>query len=383
MPFTQTVVGEMDTLYFGIGLRNIGDSDRKKSRENYPGIAAFFDGLDDYNEGVADLMFPIERLRSQDRRFRYTERPTSVRHYKSVDKRLMMPEWMIGQELTFNIPDRYYKVLHSETIGGAVALMLGYAEGHEPTPGGAIPTRLFPITFNYQDDFSNVRRSGLVQVRGRAPKSVEVTAAGDAPLRLSTAGGRTSVQLEAAVSPASALQQVNWEVIRGKEIVTIDENGLLKVNDSGLLGFVTVRASAPGHSEVYHDIDLKVTTYQLINLGGNNQTLPRGGTSNYPLLYTVNDLLDNECIPDLRGANAAEKLEVRMVSDFLTFNSSNVATFSQYYDDDGQPVPCVLANYPVGARNNREVPYSISIRVELLQDGKVIDTDIINAEVVY
>ena len=89
---------------------------------------------------------------------------------------------------------------------------------------------------------------------------------------------KTTLHLYAEFTPMQATyKQVNWTIVSGTELASINSNGLVVANTAGLNGIVTVRATAIDGSGVYAERDITisgmVTYYTIRFLDWNGEVL--------------------------------------------------------------------------------------------------------------
>ena len=382
--FTECVLGNRDTLYFGLAIRSITASDRAKTNRvhgqehsNYLGIESFFNGLDAYVEAAHLINGNLAILKRQNL-FSFTEPFQSYFGLHGLHElRMPMPEWMIRQHVEFNIGKSFQATYHGERPGMTM-LTLNYAEGYGPSHASRDG---YSLMLAYKDDFSDVVRSGLVGILFPKANRIDLAIANDEPPRLTVPHGRLALTILPTVYPAQASQEVRWRITKGANLATIDATGTLRPNDDGKLGYVTVRATAEHDSSVYAEMSVKVTSYELNYIGGDDQEMATGSGHPKPVLFSILDKLDKECLYDPTLTNMKEKIQVKMSSPDLEFNDVYSPYFYRYYDNDGDLLPCWLSNYGLLAKSSKSIPYKIDIKVELLQDGHVIDTHMLHATV--
>ncbi len=372
--FTEYTLGDRDTLYFGIGLRSINRDDRHKANRvhgqehsNYLGIESFFNGLDAYVDAAKRVNSSLALLKRKNL-FSFTKFfSTYFALYGTPNAVVPMPAWMVTQQLTFKISDRY-QAYYYQKMAGTVILSLNYAEGHGPTK---VTVDSYSISFSYRDDFSYVERNGMVSVYFPKPNRIDLSIAHGEPPRLTLPHGRKSLNLLATVYPATTSQAVKWRIVKGGKLASIDDAGVLVAKSDDELGYVTVRATAVRDSTVYADMDVKVTSYELLYIQGKNQRFQSDGFSPWLIQYDIVDKLDGDCLP--RDADAYEKLQVRISSKDLDYNEHYQPYFLPYRRDwyiCRFYAPVYVPRKP-GSRWEEKLRFT----VDLLQDGHVIDTD--------
>lgn len=372
--FTDYTLGDRDTLYFGIGLRSITADDRRKANRvhgqehsAYLGIEAFFNGLDTYVDAAKLVNSSLALLK---RKHVFSLTAPFVTYFglhATNEIRLSMPEWMVRQQLVFGIGDRYQMYYHQKMAGGVV-LSLNYAEGHGPTN---LTVDNYLVSFSYRDDFSYVERSGMVGIYFPRPNRLDLSIANDEPPRLTPPYGRRSLNLKASVYPETTSQEVKWRIVKGGGLASVDDSGVLLAKGGDKLGYVTVRATSVRDSTVYADMDVKVTSYELLYIQGKNQRFQSNGYAPWHILYDVVDKLDGDCLP--RGADTDEKLQVRVSSKDLEYNDHYKPYFLSYRRD--WYICRFYAPVYVPGKPGSEWEEKLRFTVDLLQDGHVIDTD--------
>ncbi|TRW26663.1 T9SS type A sorting domain-containing protein [Flavobacterium zepuense] len=118
------------------------------------------------------------------------------------------------------------------------------------------------ITFSLAGDATaeygmEIRASILAVSAVAAPATVTavaVTTAGSAPATITTDGG--TLQLNAAVTPATAAQTVTWSITSGSSFATITSTGLVTATDNGT---ITVTATSTANSSITGTLQITIT----------------------------------------------------------------------------------------------------------------------------
>ena len=90
---------------------------------------------------------------------------------------------------------------------------------------------------------------------------------------------QTSLHLYAEILPAMATyKRASWKIVSGSDFATIDDNGLLVANTSGLNGTVRVRATAIDGSGIYAERDIVVSGMTILVESVVLSSIPEGAT---------------------------------------------------------------------------------------------------------
>ena len=90
---------------------------------------------------------------------------------------------------------------------------------------------------------------------------------------------QTSLHLYAEILPAIATyKRASWKIVSGSDFATIDDNGLLVANTSGLNGTVRVRATAIDGSGIYAERDIVVSGMTILVESVVLSSIPEGAT---------------------------------------------------------------------------------------------------------
>lgn len=88
-----------------------------------------------------------------------------------------------------------------------------------------------------------------------AAASIEITTEGSAPAEINVDNG--TLQLNAAVLPVQASQDIVWSIISGETFATVDQNGLVTAIASNAV--ITVKAHSPENTSIFNTIDIAIT----------------------------------------------------------------------------------------------------------------------------
>ncbi len=359
--------GVPGSVYLGALLRGIKNIDRTTSTGSLRG---FFNASTKQNAHAKILNPTIISLKNDG-----MITATDTLRLVNIDRYTSYTKTLVNEAIWSNI------VIEPKASAGFTINDVSFASGRLTmtllfSTANRLDAIRFTQPFAIKNEFNNrnIQLNVTGYLRWPIPAIISVATADGTPAQLSVPHGRKELQLSASVYPESAFPAVTWSIVSGGHIATVDrQTGLVKVK-ADTAGSVMVRAQSVSHSRIYTDFEIVSSRFRLQYVGGGGQSFVGGMP--YPMEYNLIDDYNGACFNDFFGAaNQHHKLKV-----VASVPVAGIAAPVNLVHSSTAASPCGITGYLYVERRN-VAPYTIKVKVDLLQNGVIIDTHYLSANI--